>query len=46
MSDQNGCTDEIARKFDELPYKNKVFYSSRKIEGVRCLHIIPDNGHG
>lgn len=46
MSDQNGCTGETARKFDKLSYNNKVFYSSKLIDDVACLKIIPDNGRG
>lgn len=27
MSDQDGCTDEIMRRFDALPYRNKVVFT-------------------
>lgn len=46
MSDQNGCTEKMAREFDELPYAHKIFYSCKPIDGVKCLHLIPDCGRG
>lgn len=46
MSDQNGCTKEMAFEFDALPYKNKIFYSCREIKGIKSLRYIPDCGRG
>lgn len=45
MSDQNNCSEKLAKEFDELSY-NKVFYSCKYIDGVKCLQLIPDCGRG
>ena len=39
MIDRDGCTPELAKRFNSLPYKNKVFLTYRNIEGVNCAFI-------
>lgn len=36
MTDKNGCTKEQAREFDNLPYKHKVFFTSKKQFDISC----------
>jgi len=36
FSDSEGCTYAQVKKFDSLPYR-KVFFSAKKIEGIRSL---------
>lgn len=30
MTDRDGCTEEIIKEFDQLPYKNKVIFTSNQ----------------
>lgn len=32
MNDQNLCSEEHIKRFSELPFKNKVFFSSKPYE--------------
>lgn len=40
FNDQNGCTRDDLKKFIELPYKNKVFFTSNKWEGIDDSTIV------
>ncbi len=44
MNDQNGCTEEDAVAFGNLPYKNKLFFTVKKYDAGECTVRIP--GHG
>ena len=33
--EQNLCTEKEIREFDGLPFKNKIFFSSKKINGLK-----------
>lgn len=37
FSDRDQCTPELIEEFDALPFKNKVFFSSKNIPGIRSL---------
>lgn len=37
--DQNLCTKQDMQKFDRMPFRNKVFFSSRKIEGNSVVYM-------
>lgn len=36
LNDQNGCTEEHARRFDSLRLQNKVFFTVRDYPGIDC----------
>jgi uncharacterized protein (DUF1919 family) len=38
-SDKGHCTPEIIRRFLQLPYKNKIFFSSKKIAAPEVLYF-------
>lgn len=38
---QNGCTEEILKKFDELPYKHKLALTARPMPEIKCSYCIP-----
>ncbi|MCR5249797.1 MAG: DUF1919 domain-containing protein [Lachnospiraceae bacterium] len=43
MCDRDGCTEELARRFDAIGgVRGKVFYSYRRIDGVKSLAFVPD----
>ncbi len=47
LIDRDGCTLEIAKRFDALPYKNKVILTYREMPDVSCAFVNPeweDNG--
>ena len=44
MNDQNGCTEEDAVNFGNLPYKNKLFFTVKKFDAGACTVRI--HGHG
>ena len=47
MIDRDGCTLDIAKRFDSLPYKHKVILTYREIPYVSCAFVNPnweDNG--
>lgn len=37
MDDRDGCTEKSIYVFDKLPYKNKIFFSSRKMD---CISVV------
>lgn len=37
--DQNGCTEADIKAFDALPYRKKVFFSSKPVEGNSIIFI-------
>ena len=40
FNDQNLCTIETIKKFDELPYKHKIFFSSKQYKNIKsCIWI-------
>lgn len=41
MTERDGCTSEIRREFDALPYKNKAFLSYRDNADISCNVKIP-----
>lgn len=42
MVQQNGCTKEILRRFDNLPYKHKLAFVARPMPDIKCAYYIPD----
>ena len=36
-SDRNNCTLDLMKRFDKLPFKNKVLFSSKKIKGIKSV---------
>lgn len=41
MSEQNGCTKEDLRAFDELPYSNKVVFTKQPYTDIRSAVYVP-----
>lgn len=41
MSDQDGCTDELMRRFDALPYKNKAVFTHLPRPDIASAVYIP-----
>lgn len=40
FADRYGCTYEIMKKFDSLPYKNKILFTNKKNTGLKsCFYI-------
>ena len=39
MNDQNLCSEEHSKEFSELPFKNKVFFSSKPYEIPENVYI-------
>lgn len=37
---QNGCTEELLRKFDELPYKHKLALTAYPMPEIKCSYYI------
>lgn len=37
---QNGCTEELLKKFDELPYKHKLALTAHPMLEIKCSHYI------
>jgi uncharacterized protein (DUF1919 family) len=37
FSDRDQCTNELIKEFDNMPFKNKVFFSSKIIKGINSL---------
>ena len=35
MTDRDGCTFELLERFDKLPYKNKIIFTSKKYEQIK-----------
>lgn len=42
MTDRNGCTDEIVERFEKLPYKNKLIFTSRDYSGCKSVVVCPE----
>jgi len=40
FDDQNGCTLKEIEEFDKLPYRNKVFFSSRPYEKLQSVVFV------
>lgn len=41
--DREGCSDDHLAQFDELPFQNKVFFSSKPLPEVRSAIWIPES---
>ncbi len=41
MGQKDGCTEETLRRFDELPYKNKVVFTCKPMPQINCAYYIP-----
>lgn len=37
---QNGCTEELLKKFDELPYEHKLALTAHPMPEIKCSHYI------
>lgn len=37
---QNGCTEELLKKFDELPYKHKLALTACPMPEIKCSYHI------
>lgn len=35
FTEQNGCTEECVKQFDELPFENKVVFTCKQYEGIK-----------
>lgn len=42
MVDRDGCTEEDAAAFDNLPLSRKAFLTYRDIPGVTCERVVPE----
>jgi uncharacterized protein (DUF1919 family) len=40
MTDRDGCTDELIRKFDNLPYKHKVIFTHKPYPEIKSAFYI------
>lgn len=40
MTEKQGCTIEMMREFDALPYKNKVILTHKPYPEIKCAHYI------
>ena len=45
MTDRNGCTYEIIREFDALPYPNKVIFTHKPYPEFTSAKYLPDFSH-
>lgn len=41
MTDRDGCTEEMIKEFDELPYKNKVIFTHKPYPKYKSAFYIP-----
>lgn len=39
---QNGCTEQILREFDDLPYKHKLVLTAKPMPEIQCSYCIPN----
>ena len=39
---QNGCTEQILREFDNLPYKHKLALTANPMPEIQCSYCIPN----
>ena len=39
---QNGCTEQILREFDDLPYKHKLALTAKPMPEIQCSYCIPN----
>lgn len=39
---QNGCTEQILREFDNLPYKYKLALTAKPMPAIQCSYCIPN----
>lgn len=37
---RDGCTSEILKRFDNLPYKNKIAFTAKLMPNIKCSHHI------
>lgn len=37
---QNGCTEQILREFDDLPYKHKLALTAKPMPEIQCSYCI------
>lgn len=42
LIDRDGCTIEIAKRFDSLPFKNKVILTYREMPDISCAFVKPE----
>ena len=42
LVDRDGCTLELAKRFDSLPYKNKVILTYREMPCISCAFVKPE----
>lgn len=40
MNDRNGCTEELLKQFDELPYENKAVFVNKKYDNIKSAVLI------
>ena len=38
---QNGCTEELLKRFDNLPYKHKLALTAKPMQNIGCAYCIP-----
>lgn len=43
MVQQNGCTKEILRRFDNLSYEHKLALVASPMPDIKCAYYIPDS---
>lgn len=37
---QNGCTEDLLKRFDNLPYEHKVALTAKPIQNIECFYYI------
>jgi uncharacterized protein (DUF1919 family) len=40
MTDNDGCSEETIKRFEKLPYRNKVFYTKKNYKQYEYTHYI------
>lgn len=40
---QNGCTEELLERFDNLPYKHKIALVPKPTPNIKCAYYIPSS---
>lgn len=43
MVQQNGCTEELLKRFDNLPYRHKLALTARPMPDIHCSYCISDS---
>jgi uncharacterized protein (DUF1919 family) len=41
MTDRDGCTKELIKRFDRLPYKNKIIFTAKPYPDIQSVVYVP-----